>query len=188
MSKHADEPKPDNEPPPGAQSELLNAVYEELRAIAARRMSRESSDHTLQPTALVSEAYLRLMGDRNLDWKDESRFYIAASGAMRRVLLDHARRRNSLKRGAGRRADITNTPLEELHAAEPEIVIAVDEAIEQLAAADPRAAEIVRLRYYGGLEFSAICRALELSERTVMREWAFARARLYQLVEGGALE
>jgi len=164
-----------------AKRDLLPLVYEELRALARRRMADERPDHTLQATALVHEAYLKLVGDRNLAWEKRSHFFIAASEAMRRILVDHARKRLSLKRGEGKpRASLTGLDLAEN--AEPDALLAVDEALERLQAEDPRAANVVRLRFYGGLDFQETAAAMGVSERTVHREWAFARARLFQIL------
>lgn len=164
-----------------AQRELVPLVYEELRAIAKRKLGTERAGHTLQTTALVHEAYLRLLGDRQLEWQQRTRFYVAASEAMRRVLLDHARRRQTHKRGDGRALlDIEAVDL----AADSTLDAAVDfdAAVTKLAEEDERAAEVVRLRFYAGLEVEEAANLLRVSPRTVLREWAFARARLQQLL------
>jgi RNA polymerase sigma factor (TIGR02999 family) len=169
-----------------AWDEVMPLVYDELRALAQRRMSSERAEHTLQATGLVNEAWMRLMADREIDWKSRRHFFGAAAEAMRRVLVDHARRVRSEKRGGDRaRVSVTVDGFE--HGGDPERVLALDDALDRLAEDDPRAAEVVRLRFFAGLEVLDVARALEISERTVMREWAFARARLTQLL-GGELE
>jgi len=168
--------------PAAARAELVPLVYDELHAIAQRRMAGERDGHTLQTTALVNEAFLRLVGDRELRWEARSQFFVAASEAMRRVLLDHARRRGARKRRGTR----TQVPLEALDLGSEETLDAAldfDEAIAALAAEDPRAAEVVRLRFYGGLEVEETARVLGASRRTVLRDWAYARARLQQLLD-----
>jgi RNA polymerase sigma factor (TIGR02999 family) len=168
-----------------AQAELVPLVYDELRALAQNRMREERASHTLQTTALVHEAYVRMLGDRQLDWEARTQFFVAASAAMRRVLLDHARRRRSHKRGGGARL----VELEELDLgseATLDAALDFDAALERLAAEEPRAAEVVRLRFYAGLEVEDTARALGTSRRTVLREWAFARARLQQLLGAAA--
>lgn len=167
--------------PGEAQRELVPIVYHELHAIARRQLAGERAGHTLQTTALVHEAYLRLLGDRQLEWQQRTRFYVAASEAMRRVLLDHARRRRAHKRGNGRALlDVDAIDL----AADSTLEAAVDfdAAVAKLAEEDARAAEVVRLRFYAGLDVEETASLLGVSRRTVLREWAFARARLHQLL------
>jgi RNA polymerase sigma factor (TIGR02999 family) len=172
--------------PAKAREELLPLVYEQLRAIAQRRMSEERADHTLQATALVHEAFLRLVGDRNLSWDRRSSFYAAASEAMRRILVDHARKRGSLKRGAAR-AHVPLSVVDLAAESDPDTILALEEAMTRLETEDPRAARVVQLRFYAGLSVEETAKALELSERTVMREWSFAKARLFEMLhpEGG---
>lgn len=167
---------------PEAASELLPLVYEELRSLARAKMAGENAGHTLRATALVHEAYLRLAGGENLVWQDRAHFFRASAEAMRRVLIDHARARGAVKRGGGRgrvRIDAAELGVE----SDPAQVLALDEALSTLHAEDERAAEVVRLRFYAGLNFPEIAALLGCSERTVMREWAFARARLVELLE-----
>ena len=165
-------------------SELFPLVYGELRAIAARRMSGERAEHTLQATALVHEAYLRLVNDERMDWRGRRHFFGAAAEAMRRVLVDHARKAKAEKRGGDRaRLSITAAQLVQ-EDDDPEALLALDEALGKLEREDPRAAEVARLRTFAGLSVAEVTDALELSERTVMREWAYARARLYELLGG----
>lgn len=167
---------------PEAAQELLPLVYEELRSLARARMAQEKAGHTLRATALVHEAYLRLAADEELVWQDRAHFFRASAEAMRRVLIDHARANGAVKRGGGRgrvRIDAVDLGVE----SDPAQVLALDEALETLRCEDDRAAEVVRLRFYAGLDFAEIATLLSCSERTVMREWAFARARLVELLE-----
>jgi RNA polymerase sigma factor (TIGR02999 family) len=168
---------------PKAAEQLLPLVYEELRRLAARRLSREKPGQTLQATALVHEAYLRLVGgDPARPWDGRGHFFAAAAEAMRRILVERARRKRSLKRGAGAvRAD-----LEEIDLAAPEAadeVLAVDEALAGLAAADPRAAELVKLRYFAGMSLPEAARALGMAPRSADRLWAYARAWLRRAID-----
>lgn len=161
-----------------ALDELLPLVYGELRLLARSHLRRERPDHTLQTTALVNEAYMRLLGGHELPWSDRAHFFRAAAEAMRRILIEHARARNRIKRGGGRiRVSLSRLNLgneEEL-----DEILALDEAIGRLEEQDPRAADVVRLRFFAGLSVQETAKALEMSERTVKREWAFARAWLY---------
>ncbi len=163
----------------GAADEVLPRVYHELAAIAQSAMGRERGDHTLQATALVHEAWMKLCGDHSPSFEDRSEFYRAAAEAMRRVLVDHARRRARIKRGGGR-DKVSITTIEPALTDDPDRFLALDEAIQRLGASDPRAAEIVRLRFFAGLSVDETADALKLSRRTVLREWAYAKARLYQ--------
>ncbi|MBX3463869.1 MAG: sigma-70 family RNA polymerase sigma factor [Planctomycetes bacterium] len=166
----------------GAPSEeLLPLVYDELRAIARRRMGGERPEHTLQATALVHEAWLRLVPGEGMAWRDRRHFFGAAAEAMRRVLVDHARRVRSDKRGGDQqRLSITLDGL--AREDDPDLLLALDEALTALAAEDPRAAEVARLRFFAGLSVDEVGRLLELAPRTAARDWAYARARLTQLL------
>ncbi len=166
-----------------AWSQLLPVIYDELHAIARKRMASERADHTLQATALVSEAYMRLVNDQNMDWKSRRHFFGAAAEAMRRILIDHARKARSQKRG-GDRMRVTLSVAGEVAQEDPDHILALDEALTTLEKEDPRAAEVARLRYFTGLEVEETAQALDVSARTVMREWAFARARLFELMGG----
>ena len=166
---------------PEAQERLLPHVYSQLRQIADRRMSRERSDHTLQATALVHEAFMRLVGDRGVSWEGKSCFYAAASEAMRRILVDHARRRGARRRGG----DASRVPLGLVDLAvdqDPTYTLAFEDALQKLEKEDPRAAQVVKLRFFAGLEVEETAAAMGVSPRTVYREWTFARARLFQLL------
>jgi RNA polymerase sigma factor (TIGR02999 family) len=163
--------------------ELLLTVHAELRQIARRQMARERTAHTLQATALVHEAWLALRDRLDEARDDPARFYLAAAESMRRILIDHARRRNAQKRG-GRLQKLSLDVVEVAETASLDEVLAIDEAIQRLAAAQPRAADVVRLRFFAGLGEEEAAQALGLSERTVRREWSFARAFLFRLLGG----
>lgn len=170
-----------------AADQLLPLVYDQLRRAAQRELSGERPGHTLQATALVHEAYLRLVGEREVPWDGRAHFYKAAAEAMRRILLDHARTRGRLKRGGGRgKVDlevgltIASSPGNDQLAD----CLAIDEALQRLETRDPRAANVVRLRFYAGLEIAQVAEALGISERTVRNDWAFARAWLARELDG----
>ncbi len=167
-----------------ASSELLPLVYGHLRALAAVRMRGERTDHTLAPTALVHEAYLKLVGNPDLRWNDRVHFFHAAAQAMRRILVDHARAKGVRRRAVdGKRA---MTSLADLVASDDaEGILALDEALSRLELADADAAQIVRLRFFAGLSVEETAAALGCSVRTVMREWAFARAWLFDALASG---
>jgi len=169
------------------QQELFSLVHDELKRIAARQMAGERAGHTLQTTALVNEAYLRLVGEEPLPWANRAHFFFSAAEAMRRILVDHARARGSAKRGGGRRRLPVN--LADLATQDdPETILAVDEAILRLEEQDPRAAQIVRLRFYAGLGVEDIAQALDASERTIRRDWSYARVQLFRLLGGEVSE
>lgn len=157
---------------------LAPLVYDDLRAIAAAQLRGERPDHTLQPTALVHEAYLRLSEQRRRQWKERRQFYAVASRLMRQVLVDHARARRAAKRG-GEATRIEVTSLGEIPAP-PEVfdVLPLDEALTRLSALQPRLAKVVELRFFGGLEVDETAALLDCSPRTVKRDWALARAWL----------
>ena len=160
-----------------ARDELVGLVYAPLRDIAQRHLQRERGDHTLQPTALVNELYLRLVDQRRVEWNDRAHFFAVAAQVMRRILVDHARRRNSDKRGGGV-APLTIDAALDVAAAQQLDIVALDTALESLAAVDPQQARIVELRFYGGLTIEETARALGISAATVSREWTMARAWL----------
>jgi RNA polymerase sigma factor (TIGR02999 family) len=165
-----------------AEETLLTELHGQLRQLAGRHLRRERRDHTLQPTALVNEAYLRLIRGGEHDWHDRVHFFAMASTVMRRILVDHARRRTAGKRG-GRAAH------EELHDWSvsvnhpPERIIAIDQALTALAHELPRAARVVELKFFAGLTDEEAAAALGLSERTVKRDWRDAKARLYAVLK-----
>jgi len=164
-----------------ASDQLMAAVYAELHAQAARAMGREMPEHTLQATALVNEAYLRLIDQRRVQWRNRSHFFGVAAQLMRRILVDHARGRHAAKRGGGMPA-ITLDGADGAHDAAPDEsgvdVLVLHEALERLAAIDPRQARVVELRYFGGMNIEDTAEALDLSPATIKREWAVARAWL----------
>jgi len=161
-----------------AAEELLPLVYEELRKLAGAKMAQEPAGHTLQPTALVHEAWLRLVRSGREHWDNRGHFFAAAAEAMRRILIERARSRARARRGG----HLERVALEQVTLAfeDPDdTVLAVHEALDQLAAEDPLKAEVVKLRYFIGLNHTEIARVLGLSEPTVRRHWSFARAWLY---------
>jgi RNA polymerase sigma factor (TIGR02999 family) len=170
-----------------ASARLLPLVYQELRRLAAQKLAHESPGHTLQATALVHEAYVRLVGAESGDapkWDGRRHFFAAAAEAMRRILVESARRKGSQKRGGGReRKDI-----DAVEVAAPERsddLLALDEALNRLAEVDPPAAELVKLRYFAGLSLAEAAKVLDVAPRTADRLWAYARAWLHREVAGG---
>ncbi len=165
-----------------AADELLPYVYEELRRLAASRMARESGRRTLQPTELVHEAYLRLVGDGDVAWDSRGHFFAAAAQAMRRILVDRARRRRRVKHGGGR----ARVPLDDAEPRGRESVdhVVLDEALRRIEEVDGRAAQVVMLRYFAGLGVEDTAKAMGVSAMTVKRDWAFARAWLYAELSG----
>ncbi len=172
-----------------ARERLLEMVYDDLRAMARAKMAHEPAGHTLQPTALVHEAFVRLVGD-GAAWQSRAQFFAAASLAMRRILVDRARRVKSQKRGGGLTLqesvwDSTPVLLNETDAADDSLDLeALDEALTKLDRMDARLSRIVHLRFFAGLSNEQIAEMMESSERTVKRDWAFARAWLHQEVTG----
>jgi RNA polymerase sigma factor (TIGR02999 family) len=167
-----------------AIDQLLPAVYQELRQLAAWKLSHELPGQTLQATALVHEAYIRLVGNEAQDWKSRGHFFAAAAEAMRHILIENARRKQALKRGGDyRRVDMEDGELaiEE----PPEDLIALDEALAKLEGEDRAVADVVKLRYFGGLSLEQAAEILGISRRTADRYWAYARARLYQEITKG---
>ncbi len=168
-----------------AANELLPLVYEELRRLAARKMSQESPGQTLQATALVHEAYIRLVGSQAPGWKGRTHFFAAAAEAMRRILIENARRKRRLKRGGNQ----LRVGLGDAGAAidEPsEDLIALDEALAKLAAEDPVKADLVKLRYFAGMTIEQAAEMLGISRATGDRYWSYARAWLYDQINKGA--
>lgn len=161
-----------------AQAELADAVSGELRRLARRFMRQERLDHTLQPTALVNEAYLRLFPDQPVDWDDHSHFPRCAARAMRQILIDHARRGNRDKRGGDRNRVPLDSGVAFVSDQQPGILLALDEALTRLEDFDPRQAEIVELLYFSGMTQPEVAKALGISARTINREWRLARAYL----------
>ncbi len=170
---------------PSAASQLLPLVYDELRNLAAHRLAQQTPGQTFQPTALVHEAYLRLVGDpEGHDWDNRGHFFAAAAEAMRRILVENARRKGRSKHGGGLiRHDLDDAD----QIAEPEVhedLLALDEALTKFTSVDPQAAQLVQLRYFAGLSIPEAAKVLGVSPRTADRLWAFARAWLLREVGG----
>lgn len=167
---------------PDARSALLEKVYGQLRAIAQQRMARERPGHTLQATALVHEAYMKMLGDQPIMWQDRGHFYRAAAEAMRRILVDHARKHGAEKRGGDRQRVPLNV-LDLASESDPQEILSLDRAIVRLQELDSGAAEVLRLRVFAGLSVEQAAGVLGISERTVKREWTYARAKLMHILE-----
>jgi RNA polymerase sigma factor (TIGR02999 family) len=165
-----------------ASEELLPLVYEELRHLAAARMAQEQPGQTLQATAIVHEAWLRLVGDGERTWQNRAHFFGAAAEAMRRILIENARRKSALKRGGGlARVDIEGLDL--AAAAPDDKILLINEALEKLQTEDPEKARIVVMKFFGGLTNQEVAEALGVTERTIERQWAFARAWMFQTIK-----
>jgi RNA polymerase sigma-70 factor (ECF subfamily) len=163
--------------------QMLPVLYGELHRLATQYLSREATGHTLQPTALVNEAYLRLVDQRRVDWRNRAQFLGVAAGMMRRILVNHARDRAALKRGG--HAQQVSLSLVDAPSGRPDVdLIALEDALDRLAAQDERKSRVVELKFFGGLTTGEIAEVLQISGATVEREWAFARAWLYDAVEG----
>jgi RNA polymerase sigma factor (TIGR02999 family) len=181
MSLHP-EPSPDvtqilknwSEGDDDASASLMPLVYEELRRLARDYLRRERADHTLQPTALVHEAYLQLVGDTLVTWQNRAHFYGVAARVMRRVLVDHARAHNAAKRG-GLEQKLSLDEARDLPAPAATDLVALDGALENLAKTYPRKSEVVELKFFGGLDANEIAKILRVSEKTVLRDWNFAK-------------
>jgi RNA polymerase sigma factor (TIGR02999 family) len=166
-----------------AAERLLEVVYGELRKLAGAKLAREAPGHTLQPTALVHEAWLRLVGDEKRDWKSRRYFFGACAEAMRRILIERGRKRARPKHGGDRE----RVELDDLAAEDPLAtldLLALDEALSKLAAQDPEKAELVKLRYFAGLTLDQVAKVLDVSPATADRHWAYARAFLYRELHG----
>jgi RNA polymerase sigma-70 factor (ECF subfamily) len=166
-----------------ALDELYPLVYDELHRLARRYMSRERKGHTLQTTALINEAYVRLVDQRNVHWANRSHFFAISAQIMRRILIDHARRHAYAKRGGGAQ----QVSLEEAATVTPDQsleLLRLDEALKTLSDMDPRRGQVVELRFFGGLNNEEIAGVLKVSENTVTRDWNMARAWLYQQLTG----
>ena len=163
---------------PKATQELLPLVYEELRRLAAQKMANEAPGHTLQPTALVHEAWLRLTGDQNQKWDGRGHFFAAAAESMRRILIERARRKNSLKRGG----DLERVNLDDVDVAvlaDDDTLLCINDALEKLEKEDPDAAQVVKLRFFAGMTNEEAGRMMGVTDRTAKRYWTFARAWLF---------
>ena len=167
-----------------AASQILPLVYEELRKLAAAKMARESAGQTLQPTALVHEVWLRLGADHQPAWQNRAHFFSAAAEAMRRILIENARRRRALRHGgAVEKVSADATPLEIAAPEADDELLLLHDALDALARHDPRKAELVKQRYFAGLELAEIAEIMQISERTVKRDWAYARAWLFNEIK-----
>src|ERR1041384_6302606 len=164
---------------PRASSQLLPLVYEELRKLAAHKMSNEAPGHTLQPTALVHEVWLRLAGESEQFWNSRGHFFAAAAEAMRRILVENARRKGRVKHG-GSLQRIDMTTLDVALTSNDEHLLAVNEALDKLAAHDASGAQLIKLRFFAGLSNVEAAKLLGIPERTAKRTWAYARAWLYE--------
>jgi len=167
---------------PDAAEELLPLVYEELRRLAASKMAHQPPGQTLQATALVHEAYLRLIGAQSIHWNSRGHFFSAAAEAMRRILVERARKKSARKHGGGLR----QVNLDEVDLAiesEDELLLLLDESLEEFTAKDPTAAELIKLRFFVGLPNQQAAELLGISERTAKRSWAYARAWLYKRIK-----
>jgi RNA polymerase sigma factor (TIGR02999 family) len=166
-----------------ALDRMLPVVYQELHRLAERHLGRERPGHTLQPTALVHEAYLRLVDQRSADWRNRAQFFGLAASMMRRILVNHARDRRAEKRGGG--AEPVSLSLVEATSGRPEVeLIALEDALQHLGELDQRKARVVELKFFGGLTVDEIAEVLAVSGATVERDWAFAKAWLYDAIEG----
>lgn len=168
-----------------ASEELLPLVYNELRQLAAARMAQEAAGQTLQPTALVHEAWLRLVGDGDRTWQNRAHFFGAAAEAMRRIMIENARRKSRLKRGGGQ-ARLNIEDLELAGTTPDDKVLLIDEALERFKAEDPEKARVVMLKFFGGLTNQEVAASLEVTERTVERQWAYAKAWLFRSIRAQA--
>lgn len=157
-----------------ASAQLMPLVYEELRRLAREYIRRERGDHTLQATALVHEAYLRMVNEKSVTWKDRAHFYGIAARLMRRILVDHARAHGAAKRG-GLEKKLALDEARDLPAPGATDLVALDGALESLAKAYPRKSEVVELKFFGGLEANEIAEVLQVSQKTVLRDWSFAK-------------
>jgi RNA polymerase sigma-70 factor (ECF subfamily) len=166
-----------------ALDKLYPLVYDELHKMANRYMKRERKDHTLQTTALINEAYVRLVDQKNVHWENRAHFFAISAQIMRRILIDHARRHHYAKRGGGaQKVSLDETAMV---ASDPASnMLLLDEALNRLAEMDPRRGQVVELRYFGGLNNEEIAGVLKISENTVTRDWNMARAWLYQELSG----
>jgi len=162
-----------------AREDLWNFLYRDLRSLAAKYLLRERRDHTMQPTDLVHEAYVRLIDETRVEVHHREQFFALAAGTMRHILIDHARKRLAAKRGSGARK-ISIEVLPTLSIGDTEELVALDDALSSLATVDPDLAELVELRFFGGLKHEEVARHLDVSVATVGRRWRLARAWLYR--------
>lgn len=167
-----------------AAERILPLVYDELRKLAAAKMAREAAGQTLQPTALVHEVWLRLGADQQPSWQNRAHFFAAAAEAMRRILIENARRRHTLRHGGGiEKVSADATPLEIASPEADDELLLLHDALDALARHDPRKADLVKHRYFTGLELAEIAEIMQISERTAKRDWAYARAWLFNTIQ-----
>jgi len=167
---------------PKAAEELLPLVYAELRKLAAAKLAQQPPNQTLQPTALVHEAYLRLLGDGSRSWQDRRHFFAAAAEAMRHLLVDRARHKAAMRHGGGwQRVDLDDVVV--ATGTTDDNILLISGALEKLAAHDAASADLVKLRFFGGLTFPQAAEVLGMSERTAKRAWAYARAWLFREIK-----
>ena len=169
-----------------AAEQLFADVYSELRSLAARYLHRERKDHTLQPPALVHEAYLKLVGQRGVDCQGRAHFLAIAAQAMREILVDHARRHHAAKRGGGRHRLTLDDNLV-VESSRDVDLLALEDALTKLAKLDPRQAQMIQLRFFGGMSIAEVAEVMGMSKRSVEREWTMVRAWLRRELGGGAL-
>lgn len=169
---------------PAASEELMLRVYDELRTLAQRFLQRERPDHTLQPTALVHEAYMRLVDQDRTKWNDQAHFFRVAATMMRRVLVDHARKHLAAKRGGGAHK-MSLTQISDLGVQKDSDLVAIDEALQEFAEIDPNKCRIVELRFFAGLSMEKIARLLDVPVRTIERDWRMARIWLFRKLSHG---
>ncbi len=169
----------------GAEEQLVNVVYQELHRLARAYMRRERAGHTLQPSALVNEAYVRLIGERDVQWESRGHFYVTAARTMRRILIDHARSKQTAKRDGGQPVTLNEAlvALDPQHERAAEMLM-LEDALSRLEQLDPRQCKIVELRFFGGLTVEETAQALDISPKTVKRDWAVARAWLQAELRG----
>lgn len=170
-----------------ALDRLTPLVYDEIRRIAHRYVQREREGHTLQTTALINEAYLRLAGAKDIDWQNRAHFFAVTAQVMRHILIDHARRRRYVKHGGEVQHipfDLAMTEAVQMSQPRAAELVALDEALDELAKLDPRKSRVVELRYFGGLSLEETAEVLGISEMTVRRDWRAAKAWLYKAVNG----
>jgi RNA polymerase sigma factor (TIGR02999 family) len=164
-----------------ATDDLMPVIYSDLKRLATSKLANEASGHTLQPTALVHEAYMRLVGSSSDSWQNRAHFFGAAAEAMRRILIDHARRKKRIKRG-GNAKRVYLSDITDIQPNESEQLLALDEALSELELLDKKKAELVKLKFFGGMKLSEAAKILDIPSRTADRYWAYARAWLQRHV------
>lgn len=184
MTNESSDPQPASQSEPSSSAEWLQLVYDELRQLAAAHMARQSGVQTLQPTALVHEAWLRLAASGERDWKDRAHFFRTAAQAMRQILVDRARHKSTLKVSATA-AGFDPTYMDSTTITPNDRLLLIDEALHQLEAIDPQSARIVTLRFFAGMTNEEVAKIVSCSVSTVERKWAYAKVRLLELIQQG---